>query len=126
MSETSKQAIKAELQRRLMERPFLAKGRGFRPHLPRVVCADGVHVSVHANYGAYCTPCKDSGPWSSVELSFPSAPMPELADYIRGDDKNAINTVWGYVPLGRVAEVLASHGGLMPEGTPIPAAAEGR
>jgi hypothetical protein len=103
-----------ELQRRLTSRPF-KRPDDMRPHLPRVHCADGFNVSVQANRYNYCTPRDDHGPWSLVELGFPSAPMPELAEWIESDDPNATDTVWGYVPLHRVAAVLASHGGLMPE-----------
>ena len=108
--------IEAELQRRLDERPP-AQPDMMRKHLPRVYCADGFNVSVQANRYNYCAPRDDTGPWWSVELGFPSAPMPALARWIDGDkvaDADKTDTVWGYVPLGRVAEVLASHGGLLP------------
>jgi hypothetical protein len=42
--------------------------------------------------------------------------MLTLAEYIDSEDAAATETVWGYVPLRRIAEVLASHGGLLLEG----------
>lgn len=108
-------AIADELQRRLMARPV---GKYMPPLLPRVVCADGFAVSVQASYGHYSTPRENAGPWYAVELGYPTAPMPSLARYCDcADDlaETATDTVWGYVPLISVAQVLASHGGLLPE-----------
>ncbi len=114
-------AIYDELQRRLESRPRRLLSDCSRSHLPRVFCADGFNVSVQANRYNYCAPRDDEGPWWAVELGFPSAPMPQLAEYCDSDETNAptaTETVWAYVPLSKVAEVLASHGGLMPETTP--------
>lgn len=114
---TSVVDIVDELQRRLEARPA-PQPDTMRPHLPRVHCVDGFNVSIQANRYNYCEPRDDSGPWWSVELGFPSAPMPTLARWIDGDAETGADrtdTVWGYVPLSKVAEVLASHGGLLPE-----------
>jgi len=113
---TDPRDIVAELQRRLDERPAAQPGM-MRPHLPRVHCADGFNVSVQASRYNYCEPRDDTGPWWSVELGFPSAPMPELADRAdcaAEDAATETQTVWGYVPLRRVADVLVAHGGLIP------------
>ena len=110
--------ITIELQRRLMGRPAAKFGSCFRPRLPRVQCADGFNVSVQTGYGNYCHPRDNEGPWSSVELGFPSHPMPTLAEYCESDEAAAptiTDTVWGYVPLEKVAAVIAAHGGLLPE-----------
>lgn len=111
---TDPKAIVAELNRRLMGRKFSAYS--FPPRLPRVSCADGFEVSIQACSGTYCTPRDNTGPWTSAECGFPAAPMPELGEYVDGPDINAIDTVWGYVPLVRIAKVLIAHGGLMSAG----------
>jgi hypothetical protein len=117
---TDATAIAAELQRRLMARePYALERTGiYLPILPRVHCADGFNVSIQADHHKYCTPRDNTGPWWEVELGFPSAPMPELADRCdswNDDAETVTKTVWGYVPMERVAAVLASHGGLLPK-----------
>lgn len=110
--------IEREIQRRLNARPLGYRG-GMRPLLQRVHCADGFSVSIQTSEGSYCTPRDNVGPWIEAELGFPSAPMPELAKWMDGPEEDAhtaTQTVWGYVPIHRIAEVLASHGGLLPEG----------
>lgn len=110
-------AIEAELQRRLMAREPKRIGFGFLhlPRLPRVHCADGFNVSIQTGETHYCMPREAVGPWSRVELGYPSGPMPELAEYADCTEEEAptaTETVWGYVPLRKVAELLASHGGI--------------
>ena len=43
---------------------------------PHVICEDGVRLSVQANAMAYCEPRNDIGPYTSVEVGFPSIRPP--------------------------------------------------
>ena len=108
--------IVAELNRRLMSAPVTQLPRGlgeYKRPVAQMRCADGFSVSVQAHRGAYCIPRDNTGPWIAFELGFPSAPMPELAEYCDGDNPaTATETVWGWVPVDRVAAVIAGHGGL--------------
>ena len=108
--------IVQELNRRLMAREPEDFGTGclYMPSLARVKCADGFNISIQASELTYCTPRSNYGPWIEVECGFPSAPMPDLIDYCEAGDRDATKTVWGYTPIKRVAEVLASHGGILP------------
>ncbi len=112
----SMEAIVAELNRRLMIATVVRLPNGLGEHkrpVAQMRCVDGFSVSVQAHRGAYCIPRGNVGPWSSFELGFPSAPMPELAEYCQdGDPATATETVWGYVPAERVASVIIAHGGL--------------
>lgn len=107
-------AIVCELNRRLAMR----KGK----YTPVAVqqCADGFTVSVQACAFAYCSPRSDRGPWAAVECGFPNRPMPTLAEWCEEPDKaeTATKTVWSYVPIERVAALLAEHGGLVEGWTP--------
>lgn len=107
---TDPAAIAVALQRRLMDRE--RDNLGMPYHLPPVVCADGFKVSLQASCFHYCLPRQDVGPWDAVELGFPSAPMPSLTQYAE-EPEDHTETVFGYVPLTAVAQVLAEHGGLV-------------
>ena len=92
----------------------------------RVVCADGFEMSVQAHAGAYCSPRGDNKPkYTHVEIGFPSEEEPMLMDYAEEANKPT-ETVYGYVPVQTVTNVLAKHGGIVegnvPRGVaPIPA-----
>lgn len=80
-------------------------------HLPVVECADGLRMSVQASYGHYCSPRDSVGPWHAVEIGFPTARVEQFMPFIDGDDSDPTDTVYGYVPLSIVADVIAEHGG---------------
>lgn len=102
-----------------------------------IVCADGFKLSVIAGGGAYCSPhpgIDDApedypGPYAAVEVGYPSEkPEPwhctEWAEgfdshsdhkacdgwgtYADGDDEAS---VYGYVPVQMVRDLIALHGG---------------
>ena len=78
----------------------------------RVCCADGFEMSVQANVSAYCSPRENSGKYELVEVGFPSAVEPMLMPYAERRDKPT-KTVYGYVPVEVVTNVLAKHGGIV-------------
>ena len=78
--------------------------------MPPLVCRDGFNVSVQAGAKHYCEPRSDEGPYTHVELGFPSAPSDLLTEYAE-DETAPTLTVYGYVPLGVVEALLESHGG---------------
>ncbi len=80
--------------------------------VPRIVCRDGFSMSVQAHSGSYCSP-RDGGkgPWDSVELGFPSAREELLMPYVE-DSENPTDTVYGYVPIEVVEQVIEKHGGI--------------
>lgn len=83
------------------------------PKAPRITCADGFSLSVQANHGAYCSPCRNVGPWSQVEVGFPSA-TPELIMGYAEDSDRPTETVYGYVPIELVEQLIDLHGGIIP------------
>ena len=92
----------------------------------QVVCADGFTMSVQAHDGAYCTPRMSGAPvYTHVEVGFPSKREDLLMEYAEEPDRPT-QTVYGYVPVQVVTNVLAKHGGIVdgeiPRGVaPIPA-----
>lgn len=79
---------------------------------PRIKCADGYTVSAQAGYGIYSVPRIDADFYNAVELGYPSAEDKELIPY--AENRNSpLNTVYGYVPVKIVDEVLKKHGGII-------------
>lgn len=86
--------------------------RDYLEHVPMVVCADGFKMSVQASGFHYCSPRASHGGWYQVEVGFPSERVEALMPYIDGrPDEYPTETVYGYVPLDTVAEVIVAHGG---------------
>lgn len=126
---TDVMAIKAELRRRLeparrcptpRSAVFAGAADQYLDCVPRIACAGGLTVSVQTGPSHYCTPRDGYGPWSAVELGFPSRRIEEFVPYIDGAlNDDPTDTVYGYVPLHIVAEAIAADGGLLPEGANV-------
>lgn len=80
---------------------------------PRIVCNDGFSISVQGSENHYCEPRKNllDQDYSAVELGFPSAPDDLIADYAE-DDEDLCQTVYGWVPINVVEELIEKHGGI--------------
>lgn len=77
----------------------------------RIECNDGFSISVQANKFAYCMPRENKAwPYSEVELGFPS----EVDDLIEiyGEEHGTTETVYPYVPIDIVNELIEKHGGI--------------
>ena len=92
----------------------------------RVICADGFSMSVQAHNGAYCSPrMNNAEKYTSVEIGFPSQRESMLMEFAE-EVNDPTGTVYGYVPVQTVTNVIAKHGGIVegnvPRGVaPIPA-----
>jgi len=92
----------------------------------QVVCADGFKMSVQAHGGSYCTPrMSGADKYTEVEVGFPSQAEEMLMKYAE-EPSHPTQTVYAYVPVQVVTNVLAKHGGIVdgevPRGVaPIPA-----
>lgn len=110
----------------------------FQKVRPRIVCNDGYSVSVQASEYTYCEPrytqwqnedgwqVINGNYWSSsktpmnfetdhftlyesVELGYPSEADELIYEYAEGNDYT--NTVYGYVPVKIVEQLIEKHGG---------------
>jgi hypothetical protein len=81
-----------------------------RKSYERVCCLDGYTVSVQAGDGNYCNPRDDYGPYTEVELGYPSFPDPLLDGYAESPGKPT-DTVYPYVPVALVRDLIVKHGG---------------
>lgn len=74
-------------------------------------------MSVQAGEGMYCEPRSDTGPYTEVEVGYPSESDPLLLPF--AEDKSApTETVYGWVPKSVVLAVVAKHGGIVSGGMP--------
>ena len=81
---------------------------------PHITCADGTRLSVQAGQYLYCTPRQNRGPYTAVEVGYPTAVPPESwAEYFDGKwtPEAACHSVYAYIPVEMVREFILAHGG---------------
>jgi hypothetical protein len=78
---------------------------------PRITCFDGFNLSIQGNIGAYCSPRKDSDFYSSMEIGFPSEKEELIMSYAGSEDQPT-ETVYGWVPIEVIEQVIEKHGGI--------------
>jgi len=76
----------------------------------RVKCVDGTELSVQASSTHYCCPRSDRGPYSHVEVGYPTATPPDTWAYYADGEYPNVN-VYGYVPVELVRAFIQEHGG---------------
>jgi len=81
------------------------------PRAKRIECADGFSLSVQASHCAYCSPRMNLGPWDQVEVGFPSDVPDQIMDYCE-DPAQPTDSVYGYVPIELVEDLITAHGGM--------------
>lgn len=80
--------------------------------VPPIVCMDGFKISVQASHRTYCTPRADMAyPYHHVECGFPSERVEELMNFAEDHD-HPLDTVYKYVPVGVVNNLITRHGGV--------------
>ena len=85
--------------------------------MPRLILKDGTSLSVQASEHSYSSPRDNKGPYTKVEVGFPSGTPPEAWKEFAEDWENPSNTVYGYVPLSMVMLYIGAHGGINREAT---------
>ena len=97
-----------------------------RPKINReIVCADGFSMSVQANESAYCEPrLNKQRKYNLVEVGYPSHEEELLMPWAE-NRLEPTETVYGYVPVDIVTNVIVKHGGIVegevpPGVVPIP------
>lgn len=79
---------------------------------PRLCCNDGYSISVQASEFHYCTPrINGAQDYESVELGFPSEEDELINEYSDGGF-DYTETVYGYVPIEIVENLIEKHGGI--------------
>ena len=83
--------------------------------LPNIVCVDGFEMSVQVGAHLYSEPKKVAKRYSAVEIGFPSDHEPLIekwAENLFEDSPDFTDTVYSYVPVKVVNQVLKKHGGI--------------
>ena len=82
--------------------------------LPHIVCVDGFEMSVQVGYSLYSEPKKVAKRYSAVEIGYPSEREPLIEKYVESiyEDPDYTDTVYPYVPVKIVNQVLKKHGGI--------------
>jgi len=79
----------------------------------KVICADGFRMSVQGNESAYCEPrLNNQKKYNLVEVGFPSAKEELIMPWCENRSKPT-DTIYGYVPVDVVTNVIVKHGGLV-------------
>lgn len=79
---------------------------------PYLECADGYRISIQASENHYCSPRLNGlHEYDEVELGFPTAADELINDYAE-DPEDYTKTVYGYVPVDVVDQLLKKHGGI--------------
>jgi hypothetical protein len=78
-------------------------------------------MSVQANISAYCAPRNNDGPYTEVEVGYPSKRESLLLPYAENPERPT-DTIYAWVPKSVVTLVIARHGGMtsgtLPNGFP--------
>lgn len=80
---------------------------------PMIVCASGLRLSAQANEYTYCVPRENQGPYESVEMGYPSREIERALPWAE-EPSSPTETVYGRVPIGLLAQVVAENGGRAP------------
>jgi hypothetical protein len=106
-------STKAKSERTMNVNDYIKNNRqsNFRP-CPRIVCVDGFSMSVQASEYTYCCPRNNTGPYISMEVGFPSEKVEKLMPYAE-DENQPTDTVYAYVPVEIIEQVISNHGGMV-------------
>lgn len=80
----------------------------YKVNMPTIHCADGTTLSVQASRNHYCSPRNNEGPYTKVEVGYPTASPPEIWKQYGESDV----PIYGWAPIELVYFYIASHGGI--------------
>jgi hypothetical protein len=106
---------------RIFAKRKTAKDGDFASNMKPIYCVDGTSLSVQASRKHSCVPKNNEGPYTAVEVGFPSVKPPESwRTFTKQDfDVKACDTVYHFLPLELVGQFIDAHGGIRPEVVPV-------
>lgn len=76
---------------------------------PPITCPDGFECSVQTGLGMYSTPRNNFGPWTEVEVGYPTQKVDDWLNWAE-DPNNPTETVYAYIPVSIVETELKKRG----------------
>ncbi len=83
---------------------------------PCIWCNDGFNMSVQASSTHYCSPRESTNKYTAMETGYPSEYEADIIEYAEDLD-NPTDTVYGYVPIEVIHDIIEKHGGIDVEKT---------
>ena len=102
--------IKLTFQQIVENKNFTMYGRVKDKNI-RIICNDGESLSIQAHKEAYCTPRANKGPYTHLEVGYPSVKPPDSMMEFCEDSDKPTDTVYAYVPVTVIQEFIDLHGG---------------
>jgi hypothetical protein len=91
---------------------YIKHNRTDRFMCKKITCKDGFSISVQASEYHYCEPrITNDTEYYSVECGFPSSIPEFIMDYCE-DQEDPTDTVYAYVPIKLVEQLIDHHGGI--------------
>lgn len=93
----------------------------YKPLNPKIKFNNGGSASIQASRGHYSEPRNDHGPYTSMEIGFPSegTEIPdsllkyeETSQHGKGEGFNPYESIYAYVPVSVVKEFIDANGGI--------------
>ena len=81
-----------------------------KPVNKAIHCNDGFSMSVQASAHHRCKPRTNWGPYTEMEVAFPSTKEPLLLEFC--DDPSWTPDVFTNVPVEVINQIIAKHGGI--------------
>lgn len=80
---------------------------------PHIFCEDGFEMSVQAGSGLYSAPRGnlESGEYTACDVGFPNQKEELLMPYAEEDPETPTDSVYAYVPVEVIEQIIEKHGG---------------
>lgn len=78
---------------------------------PRIICNDGFKMSVQGSRGHYCKPRHNEPYYSEMEVGYPSEVEESILEYAENVG-NPTDSVYGWVPVEIIQNIIDKHGGI--------------
>jgi hypothetical protein len=86
--------------------------------LNRLECFDGFSVSLQGSEGNYSSPRKDNATYGAIEAGYPSVEEELLEPYQEDKQMPMQESVFGWVPMKVIYDIVIKHGGWQEGGIP--------
>lgn len=80
--------------------------------MPAIICKDGTWLSVQAGENYHCDPKNDVGPYTKVEVGYPSVEPPLMWREFAENAEDPTGTIYSNLPIEYVSFYIGSHGGI--------------